>query len=154
MQRWLLDYAPRQLQSFGGDLAVFFGAQVIEVELGRDRAIGALNGDAAATGGVEIADAGSEGVECVQGLAEGVEAQRLHVVLQIGVRSIRGCCGQRRRSCEGAELIGPRRPQRYCKPMLGFVEQAASAGVESGRAFDFVNWADLQMILQIGADSR
>ena len=80
--------AAGQAQRIGGDLAVGVGRQVVGGY--RRRVLGPRRADAhaAARGRVEVADTGGEGVEAVQRLAEGVQAQRLHVVLEVRMLEI------------------------------------------------------------------
>ena len=106
----------------------------------------------AARRGIEVADAGREGVEPVQRLAEGVQRQRLHVVLHVGPAV------PVRRPREGAQL---RRRHAHRPAAQQGVLQADQClapgrvghGVEGLDAVDAKHGADLQVVLQVLADA-
>ena len=87
-QRGLADDVARHAQAVCCHLAVVRSAQVIGGNRGRIFKIGALDLHRATAGGVEVAHAGREGRKAVQWLAKCIQRQRLHVVLQIGVRHV------------------------------------------------------------------
>ena len=107
----------------------------------------------AEAGGVEVAHTGSKGVKTVQRFAKRLQAQRLHVVLNVGVRLGRVAAGEgtqlRGRHAHGAGAL-----ERVLQPNQGLAPPTAGLGVERLDALDFVNRANLQMVLQIGAHAR
>jgi hypothetical protein len=89
-----------QAQAVGGDFAVFVSAEVVGRNGRRVLEAGRSDLHRAAAGGVQVADAGGEGRKRVQRLAEGIQAQRLDVIFDVGVGPVR------RAAREGAELLG------------------------------------------------
>ena len=102
--------------------------------------------------GIEVADARGEGVVAVQRLAEGVERERLDVVLEVRMRQVRPAAG------EGAEL---RRRHAHRPAALPGVLQAdlrlaperVGQAVQGLHALDAEDRADLQMVLEVLADA-
>ena len=56
-------------------------------------------------------------------------------------------------SCDGAMLIGPVRLSSVLEPDQRLAEQARGMRVERAHALDLVDRADLQVVLQVGADA-
>ena len=86
----------------------------------------------------------------MQRLAKGVQAERLHVVFNIGPGLGRVAAG------EGTELAGRHAHgagafQGVFQPDLGFAPERAGQGVERGGALHLEDGADLQVVLQVGA---
>ena len=98
LQRRLRHDFARDADRIGGDAAVLRRRQIIRLDRRRLRRVGGFERQRAAAGRPHIGDAGGEGRERVQRLAELVERQRLHVILDIGAVLRR--IGAR----EGAEL--------------------------------------------------
>jgi hypothetical protein len=93
----------RQPDGPGGDDPVALGRQVVRRDLGRGHRVGRKRAHMAAAFGPQLADRGGDRRERVQRLAEGVEAERLDMIFQIGARDILARAG------EGAELRGRHR---------------------------------------------
>jgi hypothetical protein len=137
----------------GGHLAVFGRGQVV----GRDArcvlGLGAADVHPAAARRVEVAHAGGEGIEAVQRLAEGVQAQRLHVVLDVRIGQLRAAAR------EGAQLRRrhahrPAARQQVLQADAGLAPPAGGNAVQRLRTAHLEHRADLQVVLQVGADAR
>ena len=89
LHRALRHDAPRHAQRVSGDFAVGVGAQVVGRYRRRIAKVRRADVDRAPAGRVQVANAGCHGIEGVQRRAEGVQAKRLHVVLDIGVGLLR-----------------------------------------------------------------
>ena len=151
-QRRLADDAARDAQALGGHALVFSGAQVIGRNAGRIFKVGAADLHRAAAGGVEVADAGGERREAVQWLAKRVQRQRLHVVLQVGVLQLRAAAGERPQ-LRGRHAHGPGAVQQVFPANAQLAPAGGRQSVEGGGIADFVDRANLQMVLQVGANA-
>ena len=135
-----------------GDGAVFSGGQIVGRDGGGGGAVGGFDLHAAARGRAQIADAGGEAREGVQRVAEFIKAQRLHVVFEIG-------CGLRVVAFdEGAELRGRHRQRaaavhRVFEAHHQLAPQRVRHGVERFDIADLERHAQLQMVVQVGADT-
>ena len=143
----------RYAQALGRHALVFGGAQVVGRNGRGIFKVGAADLHRAAAGGVEVADTGGECREAVQRLAKRVQRQRLYVVLQIGVLQLRAA------ACESAQLRGCHAHgagavQQVFPANTQLAKARGGQGVERGGIADFVDRANLQMVLQIGADAR
>ena len=89
----------------------------------------------------------------MQRFAEGIQAQGLHVVLDVRPGLRRVAAGERaelrRRHAHGATAV-----QQVFQADGGFAPPAVGHGVQGFHAFDFEHRADLQMVLQIGTHTR
>lgn len=70
--------------------------------------------------------------EAVQRLAKGVQRQRLHVVLQIGVRQIRAAAREGAK-LRGGHAQGPVRRSRYSIPMRSLPRRLADMVLSVGQ---------------------
>ena len=104
--------------------------------------------------GIEVADAGGERREGMQRLAEGAQAQRLHVVFEVGMRRAPASLRMKAPSCEGAMLIGPVRRKAYSSADAQPAPEARRQHVQRAHAAHLEHRPDLQVILQVGADAR
>ncbi len=100
--------------------------------------------------GIEIAHAGGERREPVDGLVVGTQRQRLNVVLKIGMRA------RRIAAHEGAELRGrhahgPRAAQRVFKSDGEAAPETARDDIQRAHTAHLEHRPDLQMVLQIRA---
>src|SRR5665213_234701 len=115
--------------------------------------IGAVDAVLAAALGPQVGDRGGEGRERVAGIAELVEAQRLHVIFEIRRLARRIALGEtselRRRHGQRAALH-----QEILQAHADAADQAIGAFVQRACVLNLVDRADLQMILQILADAR
>ena len=152
-QRRLRHDLARDPQRVGRHLAVGVGAQVVGRDQRRLVKARALDLHRAAAGRIQVADAGSEGVEAVQRLAKGVQAQRLHVVLDVGPGLGRVAAG------EGAQLRGRHAHragalERVLQPDHRFAPERVGLHIEGLDAADLEHGADLQVVLQVGTHAR
>ena len=149
-QRLLLHQPPRGADGVGRDLPVFIGRQIVRRD--RGRLVGLCGSDAhgAARGRLQIAGADRDGGEAVQGIAEFVERQRLHVELDVGALAMRIGAGEdaelRRRHGQRAAAA-----ERVVEPHQAAPEQIVIGLVQGADALDLVDRALLQMVLQIAA---
>ena len=125
LQRRLRHDLARDADRVGGDAAVLRRRQIVRLDRRRLRRIGGFERQRAAAGRPQIGDAGGEGRERMQRLAELVERERLHVILDVGPLDRR--IGTR----EGAELR--RRHGHRPAPAQRIVEPHAEAADQSRR---------------------
>jgi len=148
----LADDAARHAQALCRHLAILLGAEVTRGDGRRILETRALDVHGAAAGRVEIAHAGSERRHGVQRVAERVQAQRLHMELEVGVRPV----GRRTRECAQLRRGHAHRsgaPQRVLEPDQPLAPPTAGQGVERLDAAHLVDRADLEVVLQVGAHS-
>ena len=142
--------AASDAQAVGRHLSVFIGAEVVGGNGWRVFEVGTFERHAASAAWIQVAHAGGDGWEAVQRFTKGIQAKRLHVVLNVGK-------GLRRIAlCESAQLTGrhahgPAAREGIFKTNFGFSPPAAGQGVQRFGVLHFVNRANLQMVLQIGA---
>src|SRR5215813_6244718 len=103
--------------------------------------------------GLHVGDACGEGREGVQRLAEAIERQRLHVILQVGTLAAWVGFG------ENTELRGRHRErsasaQRIVEEYLGAAEHRSIGFVQRGDARHLIDHTQLQMVLEVFADTR
>src|SRR6185437_443795 len=145
--------APGQPDAGDGDPAILLGGEIVGLDRRRLARVGAGDADGAAAGRPQIADGGGEGGEGVQLLAEALQGERLHVVLQVG-RLARGVALD-----EGAELARRHAhraapEERVFEPDADTAEDAVGPLVERLGIADLVGEAHLQMVLQVLAHPR
>ena len=152
-QSGLSNDAPRHPQRLRGDGSVVLGGQIVRRDTGRILQARRTNVHLAPAGGVQVANAGGEGVEAVQRFAKGVERQRLHVVLQIGVGLIRTAAGEStqlaRRHAHGATAA-----QQVVQPNHSLAPPRLRHHIEGAHAPHLKAASDLQMVLQIAPHAR
>ena len=152
-QRRLRHDAPGDAQRVRRHLAVGLGAQVVGGNGGGHIKAGALDLDRAPAGGVQVADAGGEGIKAVQRLTKGIEAQRLHVVFDVrvglaGVTAGKGAQLRGRHAHRAGALEGVFQPDQ------GLAPKGIGLGVERLDAVHLEHRPDLQVVLQVGAHAR
>ena len=84
LQRGLRHDVARDADRIRGDAAVLVGGEIIRLDRRRGGRIGRLQPDMTAARRLHIGDARGERRERVQRIAEPVERQRLHVILDVG----------------------------------------------------------------------
>ena len=87
-------------QAIGRNLPIFGGTEIIGHNLGRILEIGRADLHLASAGWVEIADAHGNGGKVMEIFAKGLQAQRLHMVFEVGMGA------GKIRAGEGAQLTG------------------------------------------------
>ena len=153
----LADDAACDAQGIGRDLAVFRGAEVIGGNRGGVFKTRRFDLHAAPAGGVQVADAGGEGVEAVQRLAKRVERQGLHVVLDVGVGLVGRRAGERAKLRRGhahgaAAFEGVFQADTgLAQHRLGHGVERRAPGLAARWCAEFVDRTDLQVVLQVGA---
>ena len=142
-------------QRLGGDVAVVVGATG---SAARSRGASSGSGERMRTRprlvGFRLQTLAVKALNAVQRLAEGVERERLHVVLEVRDAAARATLRVKAPSCDGAMLIGPLRAQRVFAGRSAPCPSSVAAIVFSVlRALDRVDGADLQVVLQVRADA-
>jgi len=91
--------------------------------------------------------------EAVQRLAKGFQAQRLHVVLDVGVRLAWVAAGERAQlaRCHAHRAAAP---ERIFQSDHGLAPQRIGLRIEGFDVLHLVHRANLQMVLQIGPHAR
>ena len=152
-QRRLCDNAPGEPDGADGDAAILVGRQIIRLDRWRGLRIARAQPHLPAARRLDVGNTGGERGKLVQRLAEAIERQRLNMILQIRPRPIGIGSGEqpklRRRHGQRA---APK--QRIFEQHAGKPQRRVVALVQRGDAVDFVDQAQLQMVLQIGADAR
>ena len=144
--------APGQANGVGRDAQILRMAQVVGLNQRRVLRVGGADFHPAATLRAQVADRCGEGGEGVQRFTEALQRQRLHVIFQVR----RGLL--RPRTSERAELTG-RHGQRaaaviqIAQAHAHLAPQAAGDLVQGAGIFQFVDQAQLQVILQVAADA-
>ena len=140
-QRRLLHQPPRDADGVGGDLAVFAGRQIVRRDHRRLVGCGRANPHGAARGRPQVAGADGDRGKAMQGIAELVERQRLHVELDVGALAGRVRAGEdaelRRRHGQGpaaAERIVEAHQSAPDQRVIGLVQRAHAARPDRSRA--------------------
>ena len=139
----------RDAQRIGCHLAIGIGTEVIGRDGGRVFKPVALDVDRAATGRVEVADTGGERIEAVQRLAKGFQAERLYVVLDVGVRLGR-VAARESPQLRGRHAHRAAAFECVLQANHGFTPQGTGLGVERLDTGHLEHGSNLQMVLQVG----
>ena len=145
--------AARHAQRICRDFAVGVRAQVVGRNLWRIGKLGANNIHRATAGWVEVAHTRSKRGEVMQRLTKSVQTQRLHVVFDIGERLLRAAAGESTQ-LRWRHAHRPTALEHIFHANLGLAPPTIGQRVERLHALHFKDRADLQMVLQISADTR
>ncbi len=152
-QRRRLQNLAQDLQAFDVRGAVDLGPEIIDPDLGRLRRICAADAQRAAAFRPQLADRGAEGRIVVQLLAHLVGAERQEVHLDIRARQSRiGLEERAGRSRGDGQRPGAKR--RIAQPGQDPADRAVDDVVERDGLRAAHHDPHLQMILQVGADTR
>ncbi len=136
----------RHAQRICRDFAVGVRAQVVGRNLWRIGKFRANDIHRATAGRVKVAHTCSKCRKAMQRLTKSIQAQRLHVIFDVGERLLRAA------ACEGAQLRRrhahrPTALEHILHPNLGLTPPTIGQRVERLHALHFKDRADLQMVL-------